>query len=78
MARRISASLRGPTRTALHFPHGTREESFVNDLLLRGVWKAASWLGRQDSNLRIQESKSCVLPLDDFPRIKSAKSSAIM
>ena len=25
------------------------------------------WLGRQDSNLRMQESKSCVLPLDDAP-----------
>ena len=26
-----------------------------------------TWLGREDSNLRIQESKSCVLPLDDAP-----------
>ena len=27
------------------------------------------WLGREDSNLRMQESKSCVLPLDDAPLI---------
>ena len=25
------------------------------------------WLGREDSNLRMQEPKSCVLPLDDAP-----------
>ena len=25
------------------------------------------WLGREGSNLRMQESKSCVLPLDDAP-----------
>ncbi len=25
------------------------------------------WLGREDSNLRIQESEPCVLPLDDAP-----------
>ena len=26
-----------------------------------------NWLGREDSNLRMQEPKSCVLPLDDAP-----------
>ena len=26
------------------------------------------WLGWQDSNLRMQQSKCCVLPLDDTPR----------
>ena len=26
-----------------------------------------SWLGRRDSNPRIQQSKCCVLPLDDSP-----------
>jgi hypothetical protein len=25
------------------------------------------WLGREDSNLRMQEPESCVLPLDDAP-----------
>ncbi len=25
------------------------------------------WLGWQDSNLRMQQSKCCVLPLDDTP-----------
>ncbi len=28
------------------------------------------WLGREDSNLRMQEPKSCVLPLDDAPEAK--------
>jgi hypothetical protein len=28
------------------------------------------WLGREDSNLRMQEPKSCVLPLDDAPEWK--------
>lgn len=28
---------------------------------------ASVWLGRQDSNLRMLESKSSVLPLDDAP-----------
>lgn len=28
------------------------------------------WLGREDSNLRMQEPKSCVLPLDDAPAEK--------
>jgi hypothetical protein len=25
------------------------------------------WLGREDSNLRMQDPNSCVLPLDDAP-----------
>ena len=28
---------------------------------------APTWLGWQDSNLRMQQSKCCVLPLDDTP-----------
>ena len=28
------------------------------------------WLGRRDSNSRMQQSKCCVLPLDDSPKIK--------
>ncbi len=30
---------------------------------------AARWLGREDSNLRMQVPKTCVLPLDDAPAI---------
>jgi hypothetical protein len=29
--------------------------------------KTVSWLGWQDLNLRMQQSKCCVLPLDDTP-----------
>ena len=32
------------------------------------VQSAMFWLGREDSNLRMQEPKSCVLPLDDAPK----------
>ena len=31
------------------------------------------WLGWQDSNLRMQQSKCCVLPLDDTPILNCAK-----
>ena len=31
-----------------------------------------TWLGREDSNLRMQEPKSCVLPLDDAPKNASS------
>ena len=33
--------------------------------------KAEKWLGRQDSNLRMLESKSRVLPLDDAPVVSA-------
>ena len=32
------------------------------------------WLGWQDSNLRMQQSKCCVLPLDDTPILNFKKS----
>ena len=33
------------------------------------------WLGRRDSNPRIQQSKCCVLPLDDSPIFKNSHLS---
>ena len=33
------------------------------------------WLGWQDSNLRMQQSKCCVLPLDDTPILNFIKKS---
>ena len=34
------------------------------------------WLGWQDSNLRMQQSKCCVLPLDDTPIFSCIKNPA--
>ena len=34
---------------------------------------ALLWLGWQDSNLRMQQSKCCVLPLDDTPKCLNKK-----
>ena len=33
------------------------------------------WLGREDSNLRMQVPKTCVLPLDDAPAIRIKKTT---
>src|SRR5271157_1132692 len=41
-----------------------------NTLILSNILNPSQyifWLGREGSNLRMQESKSCVLPLDDAP-----------
>ena len=35
-----------------------------------GSYTKRKWLGWQDSNLRMQQSKCCVLPLDDSPVFK--------
>ena len=35
-----------------------------------GSYTKRKWLGWQDSNLRMQQSKCCVLPLDDSPKYK--------
>jgi hypothetical protein len=35
------------------------------------------WLGREDSNLRMQEPKSCVLPLDDAPELQAAMTNPL-
>jgi hypothetical protein len=46
---------------------------FKKNLLLNYVGNFQAnkkWLGREDSNLRMQEPKSCVLPLDDAPEWK--------
>ena len=37
-----------------------------------------SWLGWQDSNLRMQQSKCCVLPLDDTPILSFVKNTAVI
>ena len=37
---------------------------------------AQNWLGREDSNLRMQVPKTCVLPLDDAPALSSGMPAA--
>src|SRR3990172_8040105 len=41
---------------------------FIRCLLFTTHDSRAFWLGREDSNLRMQVSKTCVLPLDDAPK----------
>ena len=35
------------------------------------------WLGREDSNLRMQEPKSCALPLGDAPKSRMTHPAAL-
>ena len=41
----------------------------VKGRCLNRLTMGPDWLGWQDSNLRIQQSKCCVLPLDDTPSL---------
>ena len=59
--------------------HGDPPEIRTPDTLLKRqvlclLSSRVLWQGWQDSNLRIQESKSCALPLGDIPVRVSAKS----
>jgi hypothetical protein len=49
------------------YSHGRRLVVIRLNVVKKSSESFGEWLGREDSNLRMQEPKSCVLPLDDAP-----------
>ena len=51
--------------------HRARDDARLKDVApLHAVGQVARWLGREDSNLRMAESKSAALPLGDAPAVQ--------